>query len=341
MPSAEALRRAIQVARAGRKAEARDLFMQIVEEDPQNEVAWIWLCGLVDLLEDRIIACENVLTINPANEKMRAYLMDLKRQREAASARTNIDAAARLLRRAEEHAERNEISAALQLARQALEKHPGHEGSLLFIAGNSSNVDEQIAALKKARRLNPSNTETALALKEAQYLKTNPLSAATRLEQMGRFEEALNVYRELAARAKNSTEFDHFYRQIIRIEGLQKEKIRFIAPASSIARLAFSWPLLYLSLALIQVGLNPFGHPALYLWLGLPFVGLGSLLLSLAEVRSRHILWEKLFDEHGDGSTFARFVTAAGGWFLILIPHLLLVLDSLSRLLDFRIPPMP
>ena len=70
-------------------------------------------------------------------------------------------------------------------------------------------------------------------------------------------------------------------------------------------------------------------------------VVLGSFLLSVAEVRSPHIVWQKLFSEHGDGSTFARLIAAAAGWFLVLLPHLLIVLDSLNRLQNFKIPLKP
>jgi hypothetical protein len=205
----------------------------------------------------------------------------------------------------------------------------------------SSSLDEQIMALQNACRLNPASAVIAAELRQARYFKANPLSAARHLEQLGKLDDALLLYQELAARTRNSTEFDHIYRQIIRIEGLQKDNIRYIAPRYSIIRMALSWPLLYLSLALIQVGLNPFAHPAFYLWLGLPFVVLGSFLLSLAEVPARHAIWQTLFEEHGDGSGFARLVTAATGWFLILIPHILLVLDSIGRLHNFRVPPMP
>src|SRR5512134_1453697 len=41
----------------------------------------MWLTGLVDDLEDKIIACENVLAINPANDKVKAYLGRLLQQR--------------------------------------------------------------------------------------------------------------------------------------------------------------------------------------------------------------------------------------------------------------------
>lgn len=341
MSSAEVLQRAIQAARAGRRKEARDLLIDLVETDPRNEMAWMWLSGLVDSLEDKIIACENVLTINPENEKIRQYLKDLQKRQEASLAKRNTEDAVSLLNEAKIHAEQKEIDVALQLARQALEKREDYEEAWLLIGKISPNIDQQIGALEKAHQLNLSNSETATALKQARYLKQNPMSAAARLEQMGKFEEALKVYNDLASKTKNSKDFDHIYKQIIRLEGLQDEKIRYVAPASAIARLTFGWPALYLSLILIQMGLNPFRHFVFYLWLGLPLVVLGSFLLSLAEVRSNHVVWQKVFDEHGDGSNFARFITAATGWFLVIVPHVLLALDSLNRLQNFKIPPMP
>jgi hypothetical protein len=105
--------------------------------------------------------------------------------------------------------------------------------------------------------------------------------------------------------------------------------------------LTFVWPLLYFSLALVPVGLSPIAHPAVYLWLGLPVVILGSFLLSVAEVRSHHMVWQKLFSEDGDGSAVARLLAAAAGWFLVLLPHILIAVDSLNRLQSFKIPLKP
>lgn len=343
MSLAEILQTAIQAARRGEKKEARDLLLQVVDVEPRNELAWIWLSGLVDSLEDRIIACENVLTINPANEKIRIYLAQLQEQ-SLSSPETNPqaqDEAVDLFLQAKAAAERNDIDSALRLARQTVEKEPDYEAAWLLIGSISPDLDQQLLAWEMASQLNPSNPQTIAALQQARYSKVNPLSLAKRLEQQGRFEEALKVYEASASKARNSQEFDHIYKQILRIEGLKRENIRYIDPASSIARLTFVWPSLYLSLALVQVGLNPFAHPAFYLWLGLPIVLLGSFLLSIAEVRSRHLLWQKLFEELGDGSDFARFVTAAVGWFLVIVPHILIVFDSLNRLRYFTIPPMP
>ena len=70
MTGDELLRRGVEAARVGRRTEAREILLRVVDQDPRNEMAWAWLTGLVDGLEDKIIACENVLTINPGNEKV-------------------------------------------------------------------------------------------------------------------------------------------------------------------------------------------------------------------------------------------------------------------------------
>ena len=284
MTSTELLRRGVEAARAGRKAEARELLVQVVEVDPQSEIAWIWLSGLMDDLEDRIIACENALTINPANMKVRTYLE-------------------RLLR------EKND---ALKMKRQ-----------------NAGVEAESISA------------PIPSPVQRKPEVQSNPYSLAQQLEQDGKLDEALDEYKALAARTKKSADFDFIYKQIVRIEGLQKENIQYVPPSTSVLRMTFTWPLLYLSFAFVQVGLNPFLHSRLYMWLSFPWVVLGSFFLSLSEIRVRHVIWQKIFLEDGDGSTFARIVLAIAGWLFVLIPFVLLILDSLSRLQNFQIPPEP
>jgi hypothetical protein len=154
-------------------------------------------------------------------------------------------------------------------------------------------------------------------------------------------DDALKLYSELAAKTKDLEKFDHIYKQITRLERLKQENIRYVAPISSIWRLTFTWPLLYFFLVFVQVGLNPFAHQAIILWLGLPWVFAGSFLLSLSEIRTRHLFWKKVFAERGDGSSFARGVTAAAGWIMVIFPYLILLLDSLNRLRTFVIPPEP
>lgn len=79
-PVEELLNQGIQAARAQQRDQARTLLMQVVEQDPYSEQAWLWLSGVMDDPRDMQVALANALTINPANEKARQGL-DMLRQR--------------------------------------------------------------------------------------------------------------------------------------------------------------------------------------------------------------------------------------------------------------------
>src|SRR5436190_20044023 len=60
--------------REGRHADAQGLLMQVIENDEQNELAWLWLSGAVEDPADQQVALENVLAINPENAAARQGL---------------------------------------------------------------------------------------------------------------------------------------------------------------------------------------------------------------------------------------------------------------------------
>ncbi|NNJ12124.1 DUF4352 domain-containing protein [Chloroflexales bacterium ZM16-3] len=64
----------IAALKAGDKAQARVLLLQAVKDDPNDELAWLWLSGSVELDGQRRDALERVLAINPANEGARKGL---------------------------------------------------------------------------------------------------------------------------------------------------------------------------------------------------------------------------------------------------------------------------
>jgi tetratricopeptide (TPR) repeat protein len=66
----------ISAAKAGRQDEARELLSAVLELDPENELAWLWMSAVVSD-DDKIVCLENVLTINPANELARLGLESL------------------------------------------------------------------------------------------------------------------------------------------------------------------------------------------------------------------------------------------------------------------------
>lgn len=61
------LKDAITAAKAGQKQEAHRLLLAVLKADEENELAWLWLSGVVSSVEERRICLENVLTLNPDN----------------------------------------------------------------------------------------------------------------------------------------------------------------------------------------------------------------------------------------------------------------------------------
>jgi|FLYN01.1.fsa_nt_gi tetratricopeptide (TPR) repeat protein len=78
------VREGINAYRAGKKEEARALLLRAVEIDQYNEQAWLWLSAVVDSPEEQRTCLENVLTINPNNERARQGLELLSKEPSAA-----------------------------------------------------------------------------------------------------------------------------------------------------------------------------------------------------------------------------------------------------------------
>lgn len=74
------LREGIAAAKAGQRERARDLLTRVVAQDERNALAWLWLSGVVESLEDREICVENVLAIEPDNAAARKGLAVVRRQ---------------------------------------------------------------------------------------------------------------------------------------------------------------------------------------------------------------------------------------------------------------------
>src|SRR5579859_6273553 len=74
------VQQAVAAIKAGNKAQAKDLLTKAVELDDQNEQGWLWLSACVDTLEEQQICLENVLELNPANEKARKGLAAIAKQ---------------------------------------------------------------------------------------------------------------------------------------------------------------------------------------------------------------------------------------------------------------------
>lgn len=72
--STEKLRRAITAIKAGDKKTGRKLLSEVVGSEPGNEAAWLWMTRVVDNDDRRRQCLEQVLSINPGNQKARQLL---------------------------------------------------------------------------------------------------------------------------------------------------------------------------------------------------------------------------------------------------------------------------
>lgn len=85
------LRTGIQAVRNGNKPMARRIFEQVLEIDDRNELAWLWMASVVETPRERRICLENVLEINPQNERALEALKKLTEREPEDAARPKAE----------------------------------------------------------------------------------------------------------------------------------------------------------------------------------------------------------------------------------------------------------
>jgi hypothetical protein len=80
------VREGVNAYRAGKKDEARALLLRAVEIDQYNEQAWLWLSAVVESVDEQRTCLENVLTINPNNERAKQGIDMLAKKGSGAAA---------------------------------------------------------------------------------------------------------------------------------------------------------------------------------------------------------------------------------------------------------------
>jgi tetratricopeptide (TPR) repeat protein len=326
------LRQAIAAAREGREWTARDMFLRVVELEPRNEIAWMWLAGLLDGLDDRIRACEQVLSINPRNLNAKQYLSQLLAEKQKKQDEENLRAEKMLTWVKNAVQAGRKESALLEL--RNLTSNPNFKNPEMWrlFADLSPELDERVRALEQLAELKPDDVHVQEELQQARYYLENPIHQAELYEEHGHIEQALVAYRRIATKtAARSQEWERIFRKITELENLKQDQIAYIAPALDIARLTAGPPLVYFMFTLVHVGINPFAHPD-PAWVGLVWVAFGGFLVALASVRSHNRLWTLLFKDTGaKDSPMARRATAATGWLLVLLPYMVLFIVAWNR----------
>jgi hypothetical protein len=71
------LQQGITTYKAGKRDEARKIFITVVKQSPDNERAWGWMHNVCNNDQERIHCLKQVLRINPKNEKAHQHLQQL------------------------------------------------------------------------------------------------------------------------------------------------------------------------------------------------------------------------------------------------------------------------
>lgn len=75
---------AIDMIESGRRQQALPLLRSLIQENSNDENAWLWMSVAVENIDQSVVCLDNVLRINPKNSVAAAALYNL-RKREIAS----------------------------------------------------------------------------------------------------------------------------------------------------------------------------------------------------------------------------------------------------------------
>lgn len=79
----EQLQQAITLLRSGDKQNGGRILAEILKADPQNELAWLWMSGVVATGEQREHCLQQVLRVNPHNQIAREGLVKLQQMQKS------------------------------------------------------------------------------------------------------------------------------------------------------------------------------------------------------------------------------------------------------------------
>ncbi|MEE8392416.1 MAG: hypothetical protein V3S14_16680 [Anaerolineae bacterium] len=154
------LHQGIAAAKAGQREHARDLLMQVVEQDEENALAWLWLSGVVDSLDDREVCLENVLSIEPDNALARNGLELLSRQK--------VD---QLMREGTAATKAGERERARELLARVVETDEENVPAWLWLSDVVDSPDERQVCLENVLSFDPYNDAAHRGLAQIQRQK--------------------------------------------------------------------------------------------------------------------------------------------------------------------------
>ena len=145
------LRSGIDLAKEGNRPDARQLLLKVTEIDPNNETAWLWLASISEYPEELLVFLQNVLKINPENERALKWA----KQTKTLLSKTFVQRGISAVREGQKEFGK-------QCFLQGIVHDGENEMAWLWLASISERQEEKISHLQKVLQINPDN-ETALS----------------------------------------------------------------------------------------------------------------------------------------------------------------------------------
>ncbi len=338
MPApSETLQNAIQAAQSGQRALARSLFLEVVEQDPHQAEAWIYLSRLVDEPEDQLVALENALALQPGDPDLTArraaLLLAYPHLGEASPGNAPPPSPENTLRMARHLANAGRLIEAVRQLEEILAENPQEERAWQALSEIHPDPARKINALEQTLELNPNNQAARQRLETLRYIQQDPLQHGRHLEERGEDAQAILVYQALSAHSSSPVERLEAQNRIERIH-LKREAqaLQSIHPNLNIARLALGPVLLFLLMLFMHSGFNLLHMPLVALP-GIASVAAGSLLVVVTGMRPAPQIWVKHFGPPGtNDEPEMRKGLRLLGLALLLAPYTLFLIEAGHRL---------
>jgi tetratricopeptide (TPR) repeat protein len=332
------IKEAVAAAKAGQQPRALELLLELVETEPGNELAWLWLSGLLPTLHERIAALETVLRLNPTHLKAQQRLHQLKTQQAALQAEQQTRLAD-YLQSARQFLAKGEKEQARHLLLKLVEEDEKNETAWWLLSESMDDVVDQMVALENVLVLNPHHTQAKTRLEEKQRLQQDALVLGLYYERQKVWDKAAEAYaRAAATTASPAVRREATFRQKAAELELSHPGILTSRSTATWLRLSAGPPMLYGLLVFIHLGLRPL-NISIPACLGLLGVLMGSVLIVGVRHIPIHTLWNKLFGPIGLSLPYARFLLWLSGLLLTVIPFVVLFAAAIWRLWQFIISP--
>lgn len=230
--SKEALDEGIRAAQGGDRTQARSALLRSTELDAGNENAWLWLASISEYPEELMAFLENVLDINPANERALQWIGATRSLLAKTFVQRGIDAA-----------EANKPMYAEDCFQKALEHDERNATAWLWLASLSESNGQRIEFLDRVLEIEPDNAAAANALQTIHdEIGKAKLDSAKNAAFSGNVEGALSILDAIVADSPEN-EDAWMLRSHLAARPDEKmsslERVLAINPENTAARLAF------------------------------------------------------------------------------------------------------